>query len=397
MATDKGKIASDVIAAVKGKDNIVSLGHCATRLRFVLRDYEKVNINDVKKVYGVITAVEKGGQLQVVIGNTVQEVYHEAIAILGDDLAGKTTEVTKFDWGSGEDWLKMIKSLPNRFFRMIGGIFPRVIMLMAACGIILGLMNLLMVTNVIKDGDDTYQLLNIIGGAALGSLPILLGFSAGRYFGSSGYLTAVIGIILTSPSWTPGQDFSIIGIHFTQFNYAGSVIPILFASFFCCILEKFLMKYLPSAIKQFVTPMICLLLIAPITLLIIGPIFNQVAEWLFQAWGTIDKPELAWIGGLITGALWQVLVIFGVHRTFDVIDTTNLSKTGSTSFVTYHQVAALSQTGAAFGVWLKMRDKAQKRMVLSTVITGVFGVTEPIIYGVTLPRKRPFVMGVIGG
>jgi len=387
MAIDNVKLAKDLISAIGGKGNVSGVVHCATRLRFTLKDNAKANTEQAKRIPGVITVVEQGGQFQVVIGNTVPEVYKEVVK------AGGFENLTASDDGGPKG------NILTRLIDTIAGIFPPILGVMCGGGLIKGLLAIFSAAGWLTPDAGTYIVLNAAGDSVFYFLPILLGFSAGRKFGGSPYLTAIVGASLIYPSLVElagglgGGQITFLRIPMVLMNYSSSVIPILFAAYVCCRLEKVLRAKLPAAIKNFVTPMICLITVVPLTLFIIGPASLFLSNAL--ASGYMALPTV--LGGIIVGAFWQVLVIFGMHWGFIPVMLNNLANFGSDPLGATAQVAAMSQTGAAFGMFLKMKNKDVKGMTLSTVISGIFGITEPIIYGVTLPRKKPFIMGVIGG
>lgn len=389
MAKDYSKLAADLLQEIGGASNVSSVTHCATRLRFNLKDHSQVNAGNVKKIQGVITVVEKGGQFQVVIGNTVPEVYR-AIVQAGNLDSKQPVQEEAAPQGN----------LAARFIDMIAGIFPPILGTMCGAGLIKGILAILSAAGLLTPEMGTYIVLNAIGDSVFYFLPVLLGFSAGRKFGGTPYVTALVGAVLIYPSIieaaSSGAAFSFIGIPMVVLNYSSTVIPILFAAWLCCKLEKLFNNIIPAAIKNFITPVLCLLVTVPLTLWIIGPITTWLAnglaggyQWIFNL-----SPMIA---GAFVGAMWQVLVIFGVHWTFVPIMINNVATLGIDTLGPVAQIAAMSQTGAAFGVMLKMKNKAVKSTTLSTVISGIFGITEPIVYGVTLPRKKTFAMGMIGG
>lgn len=386
MAIDNTKLATELLGSVGGKGNITNVVHCATRLRFKLKDESKANVKAAEKIAGVVAVVEKGGQFQVVIGNTVPEVYQEVVKVGGlQNLTEKEESGNAAPKGN----------ILNRFIDTIAGIFPPILGGMCGAGLIKGLLAILTSAKLLNPEMGTYIVLNAVGDAVFYFLPILLGFSAGRKFGGNEYITALIGAALVYPSLVSlaGQQITFLKIPMVLMNYTSSVIPILVSSYVSCRLEKFFRKKLPAAIKNFVTPMLCLIIVVPLTLFIIGPIFLTLSEWLAK--GYMALPTV--LGGIIVGALWQVLVIFGVHWSFIPVMMNNITTMGYDPLSSAAQAAAMSQTGAAFGMFLKMKNKDQKGMTFSTIISGIFGITEPIVYGVTLPRKKPFIMGVIGG
>jgi PTS system, beta-glucoside-specific IIABC component len=390
MAVNNEKLATNLIVAVGGKENVSIVVHCATRLRFTLKDKSKADAEKVKRIEGVIAVVERGGQFQVVIGNTVPDVYSEVIKAGGFELRSD---------GEGESGGGSKESLLNRFIDVLAGIFPPILGAMCGGGLIRGLLAICNLFGWLTPDMGTYIVLNAIGDSTFYFLPVLLGFSAGRKFGGNSYLTALIGGTLIYPSIIElagglgGGEITFLRIPMVLMNYTSSVIPILFAAYLCCKLEKFLRSKLHSSIKNFITPMLCMVIVVPITLFIIGPVSLGFANILAQ--GYLLLPAV--VGGILVGALWQVLVIFGMHWGFIPLMINNMATMQLDTLGPAAQSAAMSQTGAALGMSLKMKNKAIKGQTFSTVISGIFGITEPIIYGVTLPRKKPFIMGVIGG
>lgn len=387
MARDYNKMAADILAAVGGRDNISSVVHCATRLRFVLKNESKASTDQLNRIEGVITVVKKGGQHQVVIGNTVPEVYKAVLA------AGNLDNLSAEDDAPKGNIL-------NRLIDTISGIFPPLLGAMCAAGLIKGIVAILEATGVLKPEMGTYTVLSTIGDALFYFLPVLLGFSAGRKFGGNPYVTAVLGAVLIHPNImamvNDGASLTFLKIPVVLMNYSSSVIPILFAAYISCWMEKKLNKILPSAIKNFIAPLICLLVTAPLTLIIIGPACTYLSQWLADGYQFLFDLSPV-IGGAIIGAFWQVLVIFGLHWGFIPVMMNNIKALGKDTLGPAAQVAAMSQTGAALGIALRTKDKAKRSMTISSVIAGVFGITEPIIYGITLPRKKPFVMASIAG
>ncbi|NLZ46313.1 MAG: PTS transporter subunit EIIC [Clostridiales bacterium] len=384
---DYTSLAQELLKAIGGAQNIQNVSHCATRLRFNLKDNKLANTEKVKTIQGIITVVEKAGQFQVVIGNTVPEVYKAVI-----EVGGITEDSTK------ENELKKGGNILSKLIDTIAGIFPPVLGALCGAGLIKGLLAILTTFNVLKPEMGTYVILNAIGDSVFYFLPVLLGFAAGRKFGGNPYLTALIGAALIHPTLVSaaGTTITFLKIPVSVLNYSSTVIPILFAAWVCCKIEKFLQKRLPSSIKNFVTPMFCLLITIPITLMLIGPVTTFVADWLAKGYSWLfDLNSI--VAGAVIGALWQVLVIFGVHWGFIPVMLNNLTTVGYDTLGPMAQIGAMSQTGAAFGVSLKMKNKATRGGTISTVISGIFGITEPIVYGVTLPRKKIFAMGMIGG
>lgn len=388
MAIDNSKLARDLIEAVGGKGNVASVVHCATRLRFKLKDNAKASADKAKRLAGVVTVVEKAGQFQVVIGNTVPEVYKEVVKVGGFD---------NLESSGGDDGPK--GNILNRLIDTIAGIFPPLLGAMCGGGLIKGLLAICGAAGWLTPEMGTYVVLNAIGDSVFYFLPVMLGFSAGRKFGGNPYLTSLIGASLVYPTLVElagglgGGQITFLRIPMVLMNYTSSVIPILFASYLCCKLEAVLRGKLHAAIRNFVTPMLCLLTVVPLTLFIIGPASLWLSNTLAAGYQML--PDI--LGGIVVGALWQVLVIFGIHWGFVPVMINHVMTLGFDTLGPVANTAAMSQTGAAFGMFLKMKNKDAKGMTFSSVIAGIFGITEPIIYGITLPRKKPFIMGVIGG
>ncbi|MCL1954159.1 MAG: glucose PTS transporter subunit IIA, partial [Firmicutes bacterium] len=270
-------------------------------------------------------------------------------------------------------------------------------------GLIKGILAILVATGAVKEGEklpDLYIVFNAMGDAVFYFLPVLLGFSAGKKFGASPYLTAVLGAVLIYPGLNEAShafgnpDFKPFGFAFTLVNFSSTVLPIILASYACAYLEKFLRKHTPDAIVNFTTPMLCIIIIIPLTLIIVGPASDWVAQNLAK--GISSTP--VWITGFIMGGFWQVLVIFGLHWAFIPIIINNI-------IVNKHDLllgssggaAPMAQAAAAFAMAIKMKNKKAKSNAISSGISGIFGITEPIIYGLTLPRKTPFILGCVGG
>jgi len=386
MAKDYTRLAEQLLRAVGGKNNITNAVHCATRLRFTLKDDQKADAKTAKKIPGVITVVEKAGQFQVVIGNTVPEVYKAVVRSGGLENMAASNE------NKGGNLL-------NRLIDTITGIFPPLLGIMCGGGLIKGLVAICNAAGWLTPDTGTYIVLNAVGDSVFYFLPVLLGFAAGRKFGGNPFLTAIIGASLIYPTILEmagglgGGTITFLKIPMVLINYSSSVIPILIAAYVCCKLENFINQKMPTAIKNFVTPMFCLLITVPLTLFVIGPVSMFIANGLAGGYQSLNPI----LGGMVIGAGWQVLVIFGMHWGFIPVMINNVTTLGMDTLGPAAQSAAMSQTGAAFGMALRMKNKAARGIAVSTVISGVFGITEPIVYGVTLPRKKPFVMGAIGG
>lgn len=381
------QLADEIIDGVGGKNNIHSVMHCATRLRFKLKDSRKANTAALKQNLGVIMVVESGGQYQVVIGNNVGEVYR----LLG----------TENGPSDGAEASK--ENLFARFIDLVSGIFTPFIGVMIASGIIKGLLALMLVLGVMHQESGSYKVLFVASDGLFFFLPILLGFSAGKKFGGNPFISMAIAAALVHPqimavveSQKLGQSLNFFGIPLEILNYSYSVIPIIFAAWVASLIERVVHPRSPSAVRNFTTPLICLLLAVPLTFLIIGPAATWLSRWLAEGyvWIYSLSPTVA---GAFMGAIWQICVIFGLHWGLVPVMLNNLATFGQDTLVPLLLPAVMGQAGATLGVMLKSRDLKLKAIAGSAFTASIFGITEPAVYGVTLPHRRPFIFGCIGG
>lgn len=381
------QLADEIIDGVGGKNNIHSVMHCATRLRFKLKDSRKANTAALKQNPGVIMVVESGGQYQVVIGNNVGEVYR----LLG----------TENGPSDGENASK--ENLFARFIDLVSGIFTPFIGVMIASGIIKGLLALMLVLGVMHQESGSYKVLFVASDGLFFFLPILLGFSVGKKFGGNPFISMAIAAALVHPqimavveSQKLGQSLNFFGIPLEILNYSYSVIPIIFAAWVASLIERVVHPRSPSAVRNFTTPLICLLLAVPLTFLIIGPAATWLSRWLAEGyvWIYSLSPTVA---GAFMGAIWQICVIFGLHWGLVPVMLNNLATFGQDTLVPLLLPAVMGQAGATLGVMLKTRDIKLKAIAGSAFTASIFGITEPAVYGVTLPHRRPFIFGCIGG
>ncbi len=387
-------LAQDILNRVGGKENIVSLVHCATRLRFKLKDNGKADAEGLKANPGVIMVVESGGQFQVVIGNHVYDVWQAVRqeAGLSDDSEPTAESVEK-------------GSLLGQIIDVVSGIFTPFIGVLAASGILKGMLALAVVCGWLTPQQGTYKIWFAASDALFFFFPLFLGYTAGKKFGGNPFVSMVIGGALTHPlmiqafeaSQAPGAAVEhFLGIPVTYINYSSSVIPIILASWVCCWLERKSNALLPSSMKNFFTPAICLAVVVPLTFLLIGPLATWLSHLLAQGYQIIYAVA-PWLAGAAMGALWQVCVIFGLHWGLIPLMINNLTVLGHDSMLPMLLPAVMGQVGAVLGILLKTRDARQKVLAGSAFSAGIFGITEPAIYGLTLPLRRPFIFGCVAG
>lgn len=381
------QLAKDIIKNVGGKENVNSLTHCITRLRFKLKDESKANTDILKNMDGVVTVVQSGGQYQVVIGNHVPDVFAAVNAVGGFQ-------------GSSEDDTEEKMSPLNKFIDIVSGVFQPILGVLCATGMIKGLTALLVAAGVVAETDSTYMILNSIGDCLFNFFPIFLGFTAAKKFKLNQFTGMAIGAAMVYPSITSlaGQtvDFFGIPVVMPTSSYQSTVIPIILAIFIASKVEKFFKKVIPDIVKTFFVPFATLLVVVPATFMAIGPIATIAANALGDATLAIYNfnPTIA---GLFIGGFWQVFVMFGLHWGLVPIAMNNLSVLGYDPVLATSVAVCFAQTGVVMAILAKTRNKKLKSLCIPAVISGFFGVTEPAIYGITLPRKKPFILSCIGG
>lgn len=387
---DYSKTAAGVLQGVGGEDNIRSLVHCATRLRFVLKDEAKADAAAVKAVPGVVTVAQAGGQYQVVIGNDVPEVY-AAIGKISSFGGGH-------DDGAVDEGPK--GNLFNRFITMISAIFTPLLWALAGTGLLKAFLAAAVTFGWIDPATSTYAVLNALSDAFINFLPLALAFTAARYFKANEFTAFAIAAALLYPTITPlvgAEGLTFFGIPFTMVTYVSSVIPIIVIVWLQSYAEKFLYAKLPGAVRRFITPMIVVLVGVPIVFVVIGPISAILSGYLGEGIGWVFE-NAPWAGGAIMGGFWQVFVIFGLHWGLVPLFTLEYQTTGQILLIGPVFAAVLAQAAAVAGVWVRARNKNLKSLAAPATLSGFLaGITEPAIYGINLPLKRPFAFGIVGG
>lgn len=397
------QLAKDIIEQVGGRENVNSVVHCITRLRFKLKDENKANTEALKNMDDVVTVLKSGGQYQVVIGNHVPDVY-KAVAHVGGFTGNEQ---------ASQDGDKDTNPF-NKFIDIISSIFTPVLGVLAATGMIKGFNAMFLAFGVFKEESGTYQILNAVGDSLFYFFPIFLGYTAMRKFSGSHFIGMAIGAALVYPTLsglTTGDPLytlfsgtlfespvhiTFLGMPVILMTYSSSVIPIILATFFAAKVERGFAKVVPSVIKTFVVPFLTLLVVVPLTFLIIGPIATWAGQLIGQA--TLSIYDLSpIIAGLFLGAFWQIFVIFGLHWGLVPISINNLAVYGGDPVLALVFAASFAQIGAVLAVWIRIKQKKLKTLSIPAFISGIFGVTEPAIYGITLPLKRPFIISCIGG
>lgn len=386
---DYGKLAKDIIREAGGKENIANATRCATRLRLVLNETPKDAVEKISAMPGVITVVEKGGQFQVVIGNHVGDVFEVVSKELG---LGK---------GGGQEEPEIKQSIPNRIIATMSGVFAPIVYLLAGSGLIQGILIIIKTIVPAVANSGTFQIFDLMSWAPFTFLPVLLAVTAARHFKCDQFTAMACSFALLSPTLTSiieqvnaGEKFTLFGLQLAKTTYASTVLPALIMVWALSYIERFVKKILPDVVKQLLTPLICFAITVPLTLLIIGPVSETVANAIATAYNFLNDFVPVLTAGIF-GGFWEVLVIFGVHWGMNPIMFSDLGLNGNYTMGVYVAAAVASQMGAVFGVAVKSRNKEMKNMAASAGITAIFGITEPTIYGVTLRLKKPFICACI--
>ncbi|NQK11347.1 PTS transporter subunit EIIC [Streptococcus suis] len=401
MAKDYTDLATDIVAHVGGKENISSLKHCVTRLRFGLKDESKADTDYLKARDGVVTVVQAGGQYQVVIGNHVPDVYAAVQKVAGISGDG----ALDIDEGDG-----LKGNLFERFIDLLSGIFQSFLGPLAAAGIIKGLVAIMASRGLTSDNSAIYAILNAAGDGFFQYLPLLVALTSARKFKMNEFTALAIGMALIYPT-LPGSLAAlkeagldnVFGIPFvlpTAGSYLSTVIPAILATWVASIIEKNIRKVTPDVVKLFVVPFVTILVAVPLIFLVVGPVANFISDVLSNTFTAIMNfsPLLY---GLILGATWQVLVMFGMHWAVVPLAIMQVASNGMSSILVPALLPNFTQTGVLLAIMLKTKESKVKTVSMPALVSSVFGVTEPAIYGVTLPMKTPFfiscaVSGVIG-
>lgn len=384
-------LADEILRGVGGKENVNSVVHCATRLRFKLKDTRKADAAGLKENPGVIMVVESGGQFQVVIGNHVGAVYE---ALVKGSALSDSSDDDRGDNGS----------VFARAIDVISGIFTPFIGIMAASGILKGFLALALACGWMVPESGTYKVWFAASDAMFYFFPLVIGYTAGKKFGGNPFVTMMIGGAMVHPLMIAAFDVQQSGAHSEHFlgiplvfiNYTSSVIPVILAAWASSWLEKQSMKILPGALRNFITPLICLMVIVPLTFLVIGPVATWASQQLAHGYQFVYHVS-PMVAGAFMGALWQVCVIFGLHWGLVPLMINNFSVLGHDTMLPLLLPAVMGQVGAVAGVMLRTKDVRTRALSGSAISAGIFGITEPAVYGITLPHRRPFIFGCVGG
>lgn len=397
------QLAQDIIKNVGGKENINGLTHCITRLRFKLKDESIANDDALKNMGDIVTVMKSGGQYQVVIGNHVEAVYKDVVEIIDLDNLNTSSETKK----SG--------NILDKGIDIISGIFQPVLGIMAACGMLKGLNALFVALGLYSATSGGYMVINAAGDALFTFLPLFLGYTSAKKFGLKPMLGLALGAAMCYPaiqgsSISAGADamytlfkgtmfaspvyIDFFGLPIISMDYTGTVVPIIFVVYFASKCEKLFNKFVPDLVKFFFVPMLTLLVTLPVALIVIGPIATFGSTLISEAVLSIRdfSPLLA---GAIVGFSWQILVIFGLHWGFIPVYINNVMTLGYDNVMMPFFACTFATSAVVLAIFIKTKDQKLKEMAIPNFISGIFGVTEPAIYGMLLPLKKPFIISCI--
>ena len=383
---DYAKLAADIKDTI-GESNIMTATHCATRLRLVLKENPTEAVTKkIEQMPGVIQIIQAGGQYQIVIGTHAKDVY--------EHLAGMMT--------FSQDAPEIKESLINRVIAMMSGCIAPFVYVLAAAGLLQGILIIIrLFVDISATGAN--QIYDMISWTPFTFLPVFIAVAGSRHFKCSPYIALWCCLALTNPTWatiaasiSEGTPLKFFFIPLTSVTYTSTVIPPIILVAVLSWVEHKIENALPDTFKAIGTPFLCTVIMVPLTILVIGPVSTLLANGLANAYNALYS-FLPWLASAILGAVWQVLVVFGVHWSFTPLSIANYANIGFDQMQPFMGIAVCAQTAACFGVFLKSRNSQIKNVAVSSAATGLFGITEPAIYGVTLRFKKPFICGCIAG
>lgn len=388
------EIAKNVIDAIGGKDNVSSVAHCATRLRIMVKDKEKIDTNRVENIEKVQGAFFNAGQFQIIFGTgTVNRIYDEVVSL---GLPTSTTSEIKAEAAKQGNWFQ-------RAVRTFGDVFVPIIPAIVATGLFMGLRGLLEAFGVVLPSDFLIYS-KILTDTAFIALPALVVWSTFKVFGGNQTIGIVLGLMLISGSlpnaWEVAKGGEIVPIKFFGLvdvvGLQGSVLPAFIIGVVGANFEKWVRKYVPEVLDLLVTPFITLFVMSILGLFVLGPIFHQVEKVILSITTTVLYLPFG-LGGLIIGGTHQLIVVSGVHHIFNLLEINLLSATGQNPFNAIITAAMTAQGAAAVAIGVKTKSQKLKALTFPAALSAFLGITEPVIFGVNLRFRKPFVLSLLAG
>jgi beta-glucoside PTS system EIICBA component len=381
------KLVNELLKSVGGKENITSANHCFTRLRLRFNDFSKINESAIKEIEGVLGTNKNGDEFQIIIGNHVDQVHSDFVSLIGNlPTEGKEAEKKK-------------GSFKEELFATIVAIFIPIIGLLAASGLLKGVVTILTSLKVISETSGAYVVLHSLSDAVFYFFPIVIGYTAGKRFGANPLITLLIGAAIVYPSLIEatksGETYTFFGIPLKLVSYTSSVMPIIFAAYFAAKVEKFFKKVLPSILRMVFVPFFTLIIVYPLTLLVIGPIITFLTNIVASSLdGVFNFSPI--LTGFIFGGIFQVIIIFGLQWGLIPIYIQYLTTLGYDPLIGLAIPSVLGIAGAVFAFALRTKNKKTRTLAYTTGTTALLGVSEPAIFGLLLPLKRPMICALIG-
>ncbi|KQU25055.1 beta-glucoside-specific PTS transporter subunit IIABC [Priestia megaterium] len=386
MSKKYEKLAHDIVRKIGGSENVSTLTHCMTRLRFALNDNKKANRQEIEDLDGVISVRESGGQFQVVIGTHIEEVYEEVIKVLGNNRESSNQQKV---------------GIFNKIIDFISGTFSPLVPAIAGAGMIKALLALLLLFNLVSRESQTYYVISFMSDASFYFLPFLLAFSAANKLKCSPVLAMISAGILLHPNFvqlqTAGENVHVLGIPLTLVSYSSSVVPILLIVWAQSYIEPMLKRIIPDAVKILFVPMFTVLLVGLIGLTVLGPLGSFFGQYLAMGFDFVGS-QGSWLIIFLVATVWPILVMFGLHHSIVPLSLAQVTTLGYENILGPGAIISnIAQGVASLVVAWRTKDQSLKQIANSGGITSLMGITEPALYGVNLPKKYPLIATMIGG
>lgn len=387
-------LAKEVVEKVGGVDNINSLFHCVTRLRFKLKDSSKADREAIKNIQGVLSVVEGNGQFQVVIGNHVTDVF-ETVLNLFPQIKSESMSIDDVEE-------KPSGNILTRMFNTMSSIFNPIIIALAGAGMIKALLVILTTYGFMDNTGSTYKILSAAGNSVFYFLPLFLAFSTAKTFKVNQFIAVAIVGALMEPNFaglmqSTGDIVDFFGIPVVLMGYSGTVIPAILTIWVYSYVERFLKKFIPKSIELFTLSAVALLVMVPLAVMVIGPIGVTLGNGMGDLINFLsDKSGL--LAGLVVGAGWTFLVMMGIHWGVVPIMINNIANQGYDVIRPMIAAATFASAGVALGILLRSKKKETRAFAASTMIPALLGgITEPIVYGLSVKYKKPLIAQTIAG
>lgn len=400
MAIQKQKLAADILEYVGGVDNVRDVAHCMTRLRIVVKDEKAVQMKQLEGLEGVMKVVILGGQYQIVLGGIVDDIFDEVAAVCGDRVNINEEMIAE---NLDAETKKGRRSLLGMLVETISAIVTPIIPAMLACGFIKTLAVLFTVVFKVDEANSTIQVLNVVSDTLYAFFPVIIGWSAAKKFKTNMAVSLVIVALLVNPAFTglfaDGANVTFLGIPVTDVYYGSSVLPAILSIYLLSKVEMLLRKIIPGALRSIFVPFLSTLIVFPLLILAIGPI----GVWggnLFASLFTSMYDFSPILAGALIGGTWQILIIFGMHiAILGLVSVPNIAAYGRDTVIMTHAPSLICQVAAGLAVGFKAKNPEIKKNAITLSLTSFFAgsVVEPVMYGVNLKYKRPFIAVCIGG